>query len=518
MKKAFLILAVLLLFISMELIPAGKIAALTITPPLSYTKQIIWGGQGGYYIAVKDTKPSPIVIEHLDSSGKSLWDEPSNIGAHPSSIAVANDANGGLFIVWDEDYENSMAKPQYFQVLRAQRIDNTGKQLWYIPGIIISNQEKNNDSRLLRELYMVPDKAGGFIVVWKSAGALDGIFVQRINDTGQTVWAPEGIQIATHPIIAEKIACVPDGEGGVIVIWNGNSKILAQRVDKKGNLLWGNEGISLNNYYNDLEAVPDVNGGVVVVIKSLGGFTAMHIRTDGKIEWTSNIPNNDQYWIIKESQTVISNNGGVLIVWKSVYGTGEANIYANYLDNTGALLWGAKPIMVSSYVSTQSVPQIISNNTEGLMVAWEYFHNDKSYIFMQRLDESGKPKWGQNGSNILRLYYPARDFLIAPNSNGALLVTEEGGWESRGLYTHTVSANKAVKHAKTSFYPVGLPRVKGDSRDMPYMHYFPPWWLFLIPAGIVIIGGAFFLTFFGPRRIWGMISKRRRYIIKGDIS
>jgi hypothetical protein len=94
---------------------------------------------------------------------------------------------------------------------------------------------------------IVADGAGGAIV---SYSLDDGLYLQRLNGSGQIQWPENGIRVIDDEYQGYSIA--PDGQGGVIVGWGvgkglfRSEKAYIQRVNADGKLLWGEEGIRLN--------------------------------------------------------------------------------------------------------------------------------------------------------------------------------------------------------------------------------------------------------------------------------
>ena len=124
---------------------------------------------------------------------------------------------------------------------------------------------------------VIPDGAGGVILVWEDRRYFDAdIYAQRMNALGVPQWAAGGVIIATAPNdqFAPKICS--DMAGGAVVTWvdeRSGSFVYAQRVNSAGIAQWTPNGVpvALLNLAFDPRLVPDGNGGAIVAARSLSG-------------------------------------------------------------------------------------------------------------------------------------------------------------------------------------------------------------------------------------------------------
>ena len=63
---------------------------------------------------------------------------------------------------------------------------------------------------------IVSDGAGGAIVIWVDSG---DIYAQRVNGSGNLLWATGGVAICTAPNTQSYSSIVSDGTGGAIIAW-----------------------------------------------------------------------------------------------------------------------------------------------------------------------------------------------------------------------------------------------------------------------------------------------------------
>ncbi|MEO5564885.1 MAG: T9SS type A sorting domain-containing protein, partial [Chitinophagaceae bacterium] len=205
---------------------------------------------------------------------------------------------------------------------------------------------------------VVSDSAGGAIFTWiDTRNGTQDIYAQRINASGDLQWPVDGVIIcaAISDQFAPKLTV--DGSGGAIITWydnrSGNYDIYAQRINAAGAVEWTADGV----------AVCIVAGN-------------------------------------QNAQQLISDNaGGAIIVWSDGrVGGPDADIYAQHINGSGALLWNAGGAAVSTASSLQNGPQLVSDGAGGAIVAWEDWRNfSQTDIYAQRISSNGFTAWTFNG-------------------------------------------------------------------------------------------------------------------------
>jgi len=193
-------------------------------------------GLGGTIIGWVDYRDnvSDIYAQRIDVTGNPQWTANGipvcTATGYQTHVRAVPDGSGGAIFSW-------MDARDVGQDIYAQRTDGSGTLLWSANGIVISSAQ--NDQT---EPFMLPDEAGGAIVVWQDmrSGSANDIYGQHINGSGGVDWIADGVAITTavngqsHPAIA------PDGAGGAIAVWedlrDGNTDVYAQRVMNTGHV------------------------------------------------------------------------------------------------------------------------------------------------------------------------------------------------------------------------------------------------------------------------------------------
>jgi hypothetical protein len=121
----------------------------------------------------------------------------------------------------------------------AQRVDASGVTKWTTDGVAICTA--NGDQA---DSTLTSDGSGGAIVIWVDYRSSKwDIYAQRVDVSGVTQWAPNGVGICTVVSQQEFPGLIRDQSGGAIITWMDDRNgivscfdVYAQRIDKNGNL------------------------------------------------------------------------------------------------------------------------------------------------------------------------------------------------------------------------------------------------------------------------------------------
>lgn len=311
----------------------------------------------------------------------------------PPAPAMVSDGSGGTFLVWlDNPWHPDAA-------VRAQHVDTQGNLLWGDKGRQIASGNTGKP-------YAVGDGNGGIIVAW---GDHIGSNLKRLSDGG-TIWVLESFTSWSV------LGMVEDSSGGaILLLFDRNGGIYAQRVSSNGVLLWGEEGMLVSaaeGSYRDVSITGDGRGGTVVAWQEKSG-TDMTIRVqrssaEGKTLWedgglkVASIPDAEE----NHPQVISDGKGNFIVAWDTGSVTPDTDVYVQKLDEDGNPLWGEGGILVCKDQSAeiygpanmQSHPQMVADGTGGVIVTWHdrrrIFNRE---IFGQRISADGEILWTENG-------------------------------------------------------------------------------------------------------------------------
>jgi hypothetical protein len=195
-------------------------------------------------------------------------------GAPYGQMSTMLDSKGNVLLCWDKASQvpstqtiNSPS-PEYY----VQKFGADGSKLWSEPVFV----NKANGYSANNQMVTSDD---GLVNVWGEArdNRKPDIYAQKINSDGKKVFGENGISVYSGPGAQEIRNVESDNNGGFVVIWYDDERIglYMQRIDASGNPVWQKDGISLNGLLG-IKSVSDWpnQGGAV-------GDT-VNVASDGK--------------------------------------------------------------------------------------------------------------------------------------------------------------------------------------------------------------------------------------------
>lgn len=350
-----------------------------------------------------------IYAQRVDASGFIRWTTDgvpictARYWRDPSRITT--DGLGGAIIIWRESGD----------ALYAQRVDSYGAVKWANNGVMICNAEG-----LQHNPTVTSDADGGAFIVWNDLRKETDfdIYAQRINSTGHSLWALDGIPVCHDAAGQEQSRIVKDAFGGAIISWQdyraGNRDIYAQRVDENGNMLWEENGVAVCTAMRSQERhqmTADGAGGVIIVWCDgrTGSWDIFAQRVDlhGNLRWTEDgIAICVEYSRQLNPIITADNEGGAIIAWEDQRkGPNEKyDIYAQRIDSEGNALWGHNGLAICSADSNQLSPMISVDNTGDAIITWLDNRQDNYAIYAQGIDRDGAFCWPIGGINVCSYY------------------------------------------------------------------------------------------------------------------
>ncbi len=230
-------------------------------------------------------------------------------------------------------------------------------------------------------------------------------------------WIENGTAIKIASRAQTDIDIISDGEGGAVMVWsdlrydNGFdfNDIYAQRVDRRGNILWTSGGVPIctANYeqYNP-NIVSDGAGGFIISWQDLrsGSYYnvyAQRIDLSGNILWTSNgVGVCTGSYNMYAPELLPVPGGGAFLAWKDFRTDASGDIYCQKIDNTGATVWTSAGVAVCATTGDQGEVKIADDGYNGFFAVWRDQGGGASDIYLQQMNSSGSPVYTANGVAI----------------------------------------------------------------------------------------------------------------------
>jgi hypothetical protein len=269
--------------------------------PVSDRKIISDGFGGVFVITVGKGDEKTVYIQRIDSEGTCPWSqgtvsifyrssEEASGFSEEARACLATDGMGGAFVVWLERDLEALSFPEY--LMSVLRLSQDGDIIW---------QKRNLPGGLVGyDMFVVTDNDGNALVFWEYA---TGLGAQKISPEGELLWPSYGrytldgfsynvvangdngaiigscsmydgrsltaqiIDEYGKPLFPESVAVsddnqvnswkfmmAADGEGGALFAWGSSENVYSierssvQRINAEGELLWGDSGISLDDW------------------------------------------------------------------------------------------------------------------------------------------------------------------------------------------------------------------------------------------------------------------------------
>ncbi|MFC1643480.1 hypothetical protein ACFL1F_00155 [Chlamydiota bacterium] len=240
-------------------------------PHLQERPCLVPDNDGGAVITWQDARSDDydldIYAQRVDKDGDLKWIDDGIVicsaGFWQSEPCIVNSNNGFYTIVW-KDGRNSL----YYDSgeIYAQRISDLGDIKWQADGIVVCDAP--GEQKLPKA---VSTSTGGTIIVWEKGNSIDKIKAQTVNIDGTIAWDPNGVTICDVNGEKHIRGLVRDNFNGAVVVWTDyreeDADIFVQNISATGNVLWKENGLPVNDLWNDQKdacIAKDKEAGVVV--------------------------------------------------------------------------------------------------------------------------------------------------------------------------------------------------------------------------------------------------------------
>nr|MDO8115543.1 hypothetical protein [Candidatus Sigynarchaeota archaeon] len=290
---------------------------------------------------------------------------------------------------------------------------------WTNNGIAICNSFNSSS-----DFSASTDFSSGAIVAWKdtrneTSTDHGDIYAQIITPTGEGLLKQNGTVIANRTGTQKDPLVCSDGEFGAIIVYvddnSGWDQVYAQRIDRNGTKMWGDQGIALTNTgYNCSEVQIAASWGTVFVCwtdyrNGNPDIYAQYLHKSGGVFWPQyGVPvcndTSDQFHPVATHD----GNLGTIIAWQDGRsGAGNFDIYAQYVMYYNATKkWSLNGVPICSAPFNQESP-MMCNSGEGILnspiIAWlDHRANSGTGndVYVQRVNASGSAMWATDGIEV----------------------------------------------------------------------------------------------------------------------
>ncbi len=362
--------------------------------------------------------------------------------ATQDNVQMVSDGAGGSILVW-VDGRGAAGGDLY-----AQRVNASGVTMWTPNGVPVCTSANDQGS-----ISVATDGSGGVFIAWQDlrTGANYDVYAQRLNAGGTAQWTANGVGVATGTGGQTIPSIAADGTGGAVIAWvdtrtDGLGDIYAQRLNGSGAAQWTANGVvvaAVTNVQTSVVATGDGAGGVLAFWEDYRGGGAdvygQRLSVTGTAQWTVNgiaigSGTGDQTF----PQVVSDGINGAVVTWQDTRaGVANADIYAQRVASSGAVMWQANGAAVCVSTGSQFAPRLAADGSGGAVLAWEDFRAGNADLYVQRMYGGGAPAWTSNGVALVTLASSQVHPAITTDGQGGAIVA----WEDfRGPFGSDVYA------------------------------------------------------------------------------
>jgi hypothetical protein len=241
------------------------------------------------------------------------------------------------------------------------------------------------------------------------------------------------------PVIAS------DGFGGWIIAWQdfrfGDYDIFAQRITANGTVQWAAGGVDIctaSGTQRFPRIVYDGYSGAVITWEDRRSGTnydiyAQSIDETGAVQWTA-----DGVAISTAAGDQVSPNlinhelsgGATTITWVDYRGGTTSDIYAQAINYVGVIMMTANGVAISTANGDQYNPGIVEGGeigSKGSIITWTDKRGGEADIYAQRISQFGDLRWTANGIAIAHTLGDEFSPAIVSDGGGGAIITWQVG-------------------------------------------------------------------------------------------
>jgi hypothetical protein len=425
-----------------------------------YPYAIVSDGAGGAILAWIDSRSGDydIYAQRVNASGAVQWAANGvalcTATGDQYSPTIVSDGAGGAIVTWED----------LSLYVHAQRVNASGAVQWATGGVVLSKATVSQwNSR------SISDGAGGAIVTWQAHGGSSNydIYAQRVDASGAVQWTADGVVLCAATGDQEHPAIASDNAGGAIVTWDdgrGNRNIYAQRVDASGAVQWTADGVVLcaaTGHQEDPAITSDGAGGAIAAwidsrVVGTWDIYAQRVDGSGAVQWIANgmvicaaVGNQGSVAIASDGA------GGAIVTWNDLRSGSGGDIYAQYVNVSGAAQWTADGVALCTAAGYQGPPSIVSDGAGGAIVTWPDPRSEDPVnydVYAQWVSASGAVQWAADGVALCTAagdQYPGG--IVSDGAGGAIVAWEDSRGGNFDIYAQRVQGVSPVATLLASF-------------------------------------------------------------------
>src|ERR1035437_8529947 len=327
----------------------------------------------------------------------------------------------------------------------------------------------------------VEDLKGGAFIFWEDnkSGFQNEIFFIHMDGNGKVSFNADGKKISDQTGDKFTPAVSQNLPNTAVVVWKDysiskNGNLFVQRVYTNGNLLWQAKGVQVTPDYPDVidYAVCSDNMGNVYIsyIAKSDEFGSSYklilqkINVNGKLQDNINgILVDDSFARKNISNVIADNEGGAFLFWLENQNN-RTILFAQHVDSSGKQLWGQGGKIATTKKGSKTNPQVLTADST-IILSWTNEINKDKDIFVQKFNIKGIHRWKED---IAVVQLPRDQFgqkLLSDGKGGAIVSWIDKRQESirADVYAQRISSS-----GKQLWGPLGIAIASHNNSEKSY--------------------------------------------------
>lgn len=321
--------------------------------------------------------------------------------------------DGSMYVSWFSSEDNNYN-------VRLQHLDANGNPLFAPGGLLVSDQPQMS---WLTDYSLTADQAGYAIVTFQDIRNTDNnVVAYRVSPAGEMMWGDDGLMLSNSDAFDVNPQVCATEAGNIVFAWpsqGATNVVMMQKVSAAGDLLWGNNGITLSatEIAYTFPFLHPAGGDHVFLIwhKETGPFWAANrglyvqkLNIDGSFMW----PDDVEVFPPVGSGAVITldfcpDDAGGIVFTK--YGNDAGTHFNCWVQHMSAA--GTLTMPVNTYVSTSMErlhmypsPAFLPQTQEIIVYFSEQdLNQNQRGLYAQKFDLQGNRQWSDEGKMLLPL-------------------------------------------------------------------------------------------------------------------
>lgn len=198
------------------------------------------------------------------------------------------------------------------------------------------------------------------------------LLVQRVDSSGNILWASAGMRVTLSDTLPGNQSIVSDGTGGCIVAWNDAAhEMWVQRISAEGGRMWGDSGIFLGHSQERAVLSVSALSGALVEYYAYpdGPYYVQRINLAGSLLW-----NNGVILATEGSRTAFDQSGCSYHLGGTLFGIYNGLLDFRYsvqkLDSTGRINWDITGVILDTVIANNRPASDLISSEDLVYASW----------------------------------------------------------------------------------------------------------------------------------------------------